>query len=75
MPHFHNEMGGENLHFGKPFPLIYDLARRRRAEIAPDILDDAILAIGDGPKSDIQDAIARISMRCSSRAALRRSKP
>lgn len=53
----YTEMGGESLYFGKPFPPIYDLARRCLAEIAPDIPDSAILAIGDGPKTDIEGAI------------------
>lgn len=52
----YSEMGGESLYFGKPFPPIYDLARRRLAEIAPEITDSAILAIGDGVKTDILGA-------------------
>lgn len=52
----YSEMGGESLYFGKPFPPIYDLARRRLAEIAPEISDSAILAIGDGVKTDILGA-------------------
>ncbi|MBU2963151.1 TIGR01459 family HAD-type hydrolase [Citreicella sp. C3M06] len=53
----YTEMGGESLYFGKPFAPIYDLARSRLAEIAPDIPDSAILAIGDGVKTDIQGAL------------------
>ena len=49
-------MGGESLYFGKPHPPIYDLARRRLHEIAPEIGDSAILAIGDGVRTDIQGA-------------------
>ncbi|EIE50423.1 HAD family hydrolase [Salipiger aestuarii] len=52
----YSEMGGESLYFGKPFPPIYDLARRRLAEIAPEISDSGILAIGDGVKTDILGA-------------------
>ena len=48
----YTEMGGESLYFGKPHPPIYDLARRRLAQIAP--VDDArILCIGDGPATDV----------------------
>ncbi|WP_282076664.1 TIGR01459 family HAD-type hydrolase [Epibacterium ulvae] len=49
----YTEMGGESLYFGKPHPPIYDLARRRLAEITTGITDDDILAIGDGPHTDI----------------------
>ncbi len=52
----YTEMGGESLYFGKPLPAIYDLARRRLAEIA-DISDDRIICIGDGITTDIQGAI------------------
>ncbi len=47
------EMGGESLYFGKPHPPIYDLARRRLVELDKDISDSDILAIGDGPHTDI----------------------
>lgn len=53
----YTEMGGESLYFGKPHPPIYDLARRRLAAIKPGILDANILAIGDGPHTDIQGAM------------------
>lgn len=49
----YTEMGGESLYFGKPHPPIYDLARRRLAELGTDIADADILAIGDGPHTDI----------------------
>ncbi len=49
-------MGGQSLYFGKPHPPIYDLARRRLAEIAQ-VADEDILCIGDGPHTDIQGAI------------------
>ncbi|GGG82513.1 haloacid dehalogenase [Salipiger pallidus] len=53
----YTEMGGESLYFGKPHPPIYDLARRRLAEVAPDLDAPRILAIGDGPKTDIEGAM------------------
>lgn len=53
----YTEMGGESLYFGKPHPAIYDLARRRLAELDSGIADDQILAIGDGIHTDIQGAI------------------
>lgn len=53
----YTEMGGESLYFGKPYPPIYDLARRRLAEIGQDIADGDILAIGDGPHTDIDGAM------------------
>lgn len=52
----YTEMGGESLYFGKPHPPIYDLARRRLSQIA-DIADSDILAIGDGPATDVSGAI------------------
>lgn len=53
----YTEMGGESLYFGKPHPPIYDLARRRLAELNRDIPDGDILAIGDGPQTDIAGAM------------------
>ncbi len=53
----YTEMGGESLYFGKPHPPIYDLARRRLAEHRKDVADSAILAIGDGPITDIRGAM------------------
>ncbi len=52
----YTEMGGESLYFGKPHPPIYDLARRRLAQIAP-IDDNRILCIGDGIGTDVMGAI------------------
>lgn len=52
----YTEMGGESLYFGKPHPPIYDLARRRLAQIA-EVPDDQILAIGDGPATDVAGAL------------------
>lgn len=53
----YTEMGGESLYFGKPHPPIYDLARRRLAALKPGISDVGILAVGDGPHTDIQGAM------------------
>ncbi len=53
----YTEMGGESLYFGKPYPPIYDLARRRLSEIDQNIPDSRILAIGDGILTDIAGAI------------------
>ncbi|TCL08149.1 HAD superfamily hydrolase (TIGR01459 family) [Shimia isoporae] len=53
----YTDMGGESLYFGKPHPPIYDLARRRLAALGKTIPDHAILAIGDGPQTDISGAM------------------
>ena len=53
----YSEMGGESLYFGKPHPPIYDLARRRLAELGKDTPDSRILAIGDGVLTDIKGAM------------------
>ncbi len=53
----YTEMGGESLYFGKPHPPIYDLARRRLAELDRMVPDSAILAIGDGIHTDILGAM------------------
>ncbi|MEL7133129.1 MAG: TIGR01459 family HAD-type hydrolase, partial [Pseudomonadota bacterium] len=53
----YSEMGGESLYFGKPHPPIYDLARRRLAELGVDVPDSGILAIGDGVLTDIAGAM------------------
>ncbi len=53
----YTEMGGESLYFGKPHPPIYDLARRRLAELGADVPDQGILAIGDGVLTDIAGAM------------------
>ena len=53
----YSDMGGESLLFGKPYPAIYDLARKRLAAIAV-IADQRILCIGDGINTDIQGAMA-----------------
>ncbi len=48
----YTEMGGESLYFGKPWPPIYDLARNRIAQSRA-VADSAMLAIGDGIRTDI----------------------
>ncbi len=53
----YDEMGGESLYFGKPHPPIYDLARRRLAELGELPSDDRILAIGDGIGTDVKGAL------------------
>lgn len=53
----YTEMGGESLYFGKPHPPIYDLARRRLAQLGKLPPDHRILAIGDGIKTDVAGAM------------------
>ena len=53
----YSEMGGESLSFGKPYPPVYDLARRRLAEIGKPADPSRTLAIGDGIATDIQGAL------------------
>ncbi len=53
----YTDMGGESLYFGKPHPPIYDLARRRLAEIGSSPDASRLLAIGDGIHTDIQGAM------------------
>jgi len=53
----YDEMGGESLHFGKPQPAIYDLARIRLANAGGTIDPSRILAIGDGIRTDIKGAL------------------
>ncbi|MEB8389041.1 HAD family hydrolase [Rhodobacteraceae bacterium KMM 6894] len=53
----YTEMGGESLYFGKPHPPIYDLARRRLAEVNANIGNAGILAIGDGAHTDVAGAM------------------
>jgi HAD superfamily hydrolase (TIGR01459 family) len=50
-------MGGVALYFGKPHPPIYDLARRRLANLS-DRDDPQILCIGDGINTDVQGGVA-----------------
>ena len=53
----YTEMGGESLYFGKPHPPVYDLSRRRLAELGVEIPDSRILAVGDGILTDIKGAL------------------
>jgi HAD-superfamily class IIA hydrolase, TIGR01459 len=52
------EMGGEVLQFGKPFPPVYDTARNALAAKGITYDTDAVLAIGDGFRTDIKGAQA-----------------
>lgn len=52
------EMGGEVVQFGKPFPPIYDTARNALADKGITYEADAVLAIGDGVRTDIRGAEA-----------------
>ena len=52
----YTEMGGESLYFGKPHAPIYELARMRMAQAGIDCPPDRILAVGDGPHTDILGA-------------------
>ncbi len=54
---FYSDMGGTSLYFGKPWPPIYDLARRRLAALGGDVDDTKIIAIGDGMATDIKGAV------------------
>ena len=54
----YEEMGGEVLSFGKPFPPIYDLARNQLAALGISCDSDSVLAIGDGVRTDIRGAQA-----------------
>ena len=53
----YTEMGGEVVYVGKPYPAIYDLARRRLDAVKTGISDGRILCIGDGIKTDIKGAM------------------
>ena len=52
----YEEMGGTSLYFGKPHPPIYDLARRRLAQVR-DVPDGRILCVGDGVLTDARGAM------------------
>ena len=52
----YTDMGGESLYFGKPYPPIYDLARRRLAALGTVPSDPRIIAIGDGIRTDMAGA-------------------
>ena len=53
----YQEMGGTAVMAGKPHPPIYDLAYREIERLRGECLDKArVLAVGDGPHTDIQGA-------------------
>ncbi|TGY88452.1 TIGR01459 family HAD-type hydrolase [Marinicauda algicola] len=53
----YEEMGGQVIYAGKPHPPIYTLAYDRLTEISGRVVDaDAILAVGDGPETDVLGA-------------------
>ena len=54
----YDRMGGRSLYFGKPYPPIYDLARRRLAALDGGSGDADILCIGDGIATDIRGGVA-----------------
>ncbi|MCB1394696.1 MAG: TIGR01459 family HAD-type hydrolase [Rhodobacter sp.] len=54
----YEEMGGEVLSFGKPHPPVYDFARSQLAALGISYDNDAVLAIGDGVRTDIRGAQA-----------------
>ncbi|MEM8785984.1 MAG: TIGR01459 family HAD-type hydrolase [Pseudomonadota bacterium] len=49
-------IGGEVAYCGKPHGPIYDLAMRRIEAVRPGISRDRVLAVGDGPKTDVRGA-------------------
>lgn len=53
----YTEMGGDVVYVGKPYPAIYDLARRRLDEVSSGIANSRILCIGDGIQTDIKGAM------------------
>jgi len=54
----YQDMGGEVLSFGKPYPPIYDFARRQLSAKGITYDDQDVLAIGDGVRTDIRGARA-----------------
>lgn len=56
----YSKMGGRAHYFGKPHAPIYDLARARLAEMAgAPVIDENILAVGDGLLTDIKGGNAQ----------------
>lgn len=54
----YTQMGGESLYFGKPHAPIYELARRRLADLTGAPPDNGlVLAVGDGIGTDIAGAM------------------
>ncbi|MGB0920197.1 MAG: TIGR01459 family HAD-type hydrolase [Alphaproteobacteria bacterium] len=53
----YEEMGGAAVKLGKPWPMAYEGAHKALNQVAGRTVDPAkVLAIGDGPKTDIQGA-------------------
>lgn len=56
----YEEMGGVAVKLGKPWPAAYEAAHAKLAEVAGRTIDPAkVLAVGDGPKTDIKGANAQ----------------
>ena len=54
---FYEELGGQAMYAGKPHPPIYDLAYRRLETLLGEPVDKSrVLAIGDGPATDLAGA-------------------
>lgn len=54
----YTEAGGESFYFGKPYPPIYALARRKLYDLlGEDVSSDEILCVGDGLLTDIAGAM------------------
>ncbi|PZQ51374.1 MAG: TIGR01459 family HAD-type hydrolase [Rhodovulum sulfidophilum] len=54
----YTEAGGESFYFGKPYPPIYALARRKLFDqLGEDVASDGILCVGDGLLTDIAGAM------------------
>jgi len=49
-------MGGQVLSFGKPYPPIYDLARRKLGALGISVSNETALAVGDGIHTDVAGA-------------------
>jgi len=54
----YDQMGGESLYFGKPYPPIYDLARRHAQKLGLAFAEDRVIAIGDGIQTDVKGGMA-----------------
>lgn len=53
----YEKMGGQAIYAGKPHPPIYDCAYSKLTELTGKVFDkQAILAIGDGPETDVKGA-------------------
>lgn len=52
----YREMGGRSIVAGKPHRPIYRLARHALSAMGSPVTDDRILAVGDGPETDLEGA-------------------